>query len=274
MNALTFDVEEWFQVNCLRNVASDREDELESRVVEQTRKVLSILDEYDAKATFFLLGKVCEEHPELAIQIIEGGHEVASHGFGHQKVYEMTENEFTLDIDASIKSIESACGVKPIGYRAPNFSVTNDCNWIFDVLKEKGFSYDSSIYPSRIVNLNAPSKPTSLTKMSNGLWEVPGSTKSILGFRVPYGGGVFLRNKPYYLTKRLIKKENKKNQMTVTYMHPWELDPHHPKIPCSLKARVIHYSGLNHGEKILRNLLKDFEFKPIKEIINEQREEY
>jgi len=269
VNALTFDVEEWFQVNSLRNVVSDREDELESRVVNQTRKVLSILDEYETKATFFVLGKVCEKHPELASEIFEGGHEVGSHGFGHQKVYEMTENEFTLDVDASVKSIESACGVKPIGYRAPNFSVTDDCNWVFDVLKEKGFSYDSSIYPSRIVNPNAPSKPTSLTKMSNGLWEAPGSTKSFLGFRVPYGGGLFLRNEPYSLTKSIMKKENKKGRMTVIYMHPWELDSDHPKIPCSRKARLIHYWGLNRSEKILRNLLKDFEFKPLKEIIKE-----
>ena len=268
MNALTFDVEEWFQVNCLRRYAAGRWDGLESRAEDQTRKVLSILDEYNTKATFFVSGWVSEKKPNISSEIRERGHEIGSHGFKHTMVYEQTKKEFEEDVKQSINAIEKSCGLKPKVFRAPNFSVTRDCLWALDILKKNGFNCDSSIYPYRLVNTRNPDAPQHPYKTENGLWEFPGPTTNMLEIRIPYGGGVFLRTQPYFFTKKAIDRANKKGKPAIVYIHPWELDPHHPKIACSLKARIIHYARLSRTEKILRKLLTDYKFKPIKDTLN------
>lgn len=266
MNALTFDVEEWFQVASLKRQCTGRWDKLESRVAEQTRKVLSILDEYETKATFFVLGWVAEKNPDLVKEICERGHEVGSHGFAHKLVYEQTPEEFQEDLVKSLDAIESACGLRPTSYRAPNYSVTNDALWALDILKKNGVKIDSSIYPSRLVHANPVDAPQEPYMLENGLWELPGPTTNVLGVRIPYGGGIFLRVHPYFFTKHAINKSNKKGESMVVYIHPWELDPAHPKIKCRLKANFVHYYNLAKTGKILAKLLKDFEFKPVKDI--------
>ncbi|MFH1787924.1 MAG: XrtA system polysaccharide deacetylase [Candidatus Altiarchaeota archaeon] len=266
MNALTFDVEEWFHVSSLKKECEGKWDALESRVAGQTRKVLGILDEYDVEATFFVLGCVAEKNPELVREVAEKGHEVGSHGFSHKPVCEQTPAEFEEDLAKSLDAIESACGVRPISFRAPNFSITRDCLWALDVLEKNGITIDSSIYPSRIVhakNVDAPQGPYTLP---NGLKEFPGPTTKILGARIPYGGGVFFRMQPYWFTKHAIEKTNENGEPAIIYIHPWELDPAHPKIACNMKARIIHYALLQQTEEKFRQLIKDFEFKPLKEI--------
>ncbi len=265
-NALSFDVEEWFHVRSLKRAVESSGRRYESRVCEQTRKVMSILDEFNVKATFFVLGQVAQEHPELVAEIRKRGHEVGSHGFSHRLLSEQTPEEFEADAAKSLAVMEDACGVKPSGFRAPNFSLTGNTLWAFGVLKKLGFSYDSSVYPTSLLHKKPVACPPQPYRTEEGLLEFPGSTTTIFGVRIPYGGGVFLRTQPYSFTRKSIQKANENGNPALIYIHPWELDPKHPKIPCSLKARAIHYANLSKTEGLLRRLLADFKFKPLNEM--------
>jgi polysaccharide deacetylase family protein (PEP-CTERM system associated) len=265
-NALTFDVEEWFHANSLRRTVESCNQHFESRVRQQTERVLSILDEFNVKATFFVLGQVAQEHPKVVAEITERGHEVGSHGFNHRLLNEQTPDEFEADASKSLAVIEGACKVKPLGFRAPNFSMTGDTLWAFPIIKKLGFYYDSSVYPTHLLHKNPVTCPQQPYRTEEGLLEFPGSTTTILGLRIPYGGGVFLRTQPYSFTKKSIQRANENGNPALIYVHPWELDITHPRIPCSIKAKVIHYARLSKTEDILRRLLTDFEFKPLKEI--------
>lgn len=268
VNALSFDVEEWFQVHCLKDVV-DRKDwgRLKSTVADETRRLLDILDEHDTKATFFVLGWVAQNHPEILKEMHDRGHELASHGFSHKLLSQQSEAVFRKELSSSVEEIKKACGAEVLGFRAPNFSLTRDCLWALDVLKKQGLKYDSSVYPSRVVQkepLNAPSRPY---EIAEGLMEFPGSTYQTPLLNIPFGGGAFMRLEPYFLTRRLIKNVNKNGNPAMVYMHPWELNPEHPKIACSLKAAIVHYLGLTRSEKILVKLLGEFEFAPVREVL-------
>ena len=266
-NALTFDVEEWFHVNSLQSVDECRRGAFESLVVPQTEKVLSILKEKNVGATFFVLGCIAEKHPGLVKKISDQGHEVASHGYGHKLVCDMELDEFAEDLVRSLDAIEKACGFRPVGYRAPNYSVTKDCLWALDVLKENGLSYDSSVYPNRIIHKDPITSPDKPYVLENGLHEFPGPTTSLFGMQIPFGGGVFFRNLPYWFTKKSVKTANKKGIPVTLYLHPWELDPNHPRIKCGLKPSLIHYCGLEKTEGKLSRLFEDFSFKPVSHLI-------
>lgn len=250
MGVLTVDLEDWFQVyNFSRTIKFDDWENQEVRVVSNTNKVLSILDESNTKATFFVLGWVAEKFPELIREIHDKGHEIACHGYSHKPIFEMGRGEFAKDLDKSVDAIENACGVRPIGFRAPSFSVVKNTLWALDILREKGFKYDSSMVPTRHPDYGIQGIPKKPFKI-RGIIEVPMTTT----YGLPFGGGYF-RLFPYFFTRHLMKKHKK----PIFYVHPWEFDPDQPRHKLPLLKKFRHYVGLNSTEKKFRKLLKDFD---------------
>lgn len=254
MRGLSIDLEDWFQVyNFSKIISFDDWDKQEHRLEKNTHKVLDILDANDTKATFFVLGWNAERFPSLIKEIHKRGHEIASHGYSHRLVYHMSPEEFADDLDKSIKSIKNACGVKPIGYRAPSFSIVKKNLWALDILKEKGFEYDSSMVPIKHPDYGIkgiPNKPFSI----RGIKEIPLSTT----YGLPVGGGYF-RTYPYFLTKHLLKQ----NKHAVFYIHPWEFDPGMPRHNLPLMKKFRHYNGLSSTEGKFRRLVEEVGFERI-----------
>lgn len=259
MGVLTVDLEDWFQVYNFSKVIDYKEwNNQEHRIIDNTKKVLSLLDEFNTKATFFVLGWIADKFPELIKKIHSQGHEIASHGYNHKPIYLMNKQEFSQDLDKSINAIKKACSITPIGYRAPSFSITRKTLGALDILREKGFKYDSSMVPIKHPDYGikgVPSKPFKI----KGILEIPLPTT----YGLPVGGGYF-RTYPYFLTKHLLKK----NKNSVFYIHPWEFDSKMPRYKLPLLKRFRHYNGLKRTEKKFKRLLKDFEFIQMKELLD------
>ncbi len=264
-NALSFDVEDWFQVENLKP-AIPRElwDTLELRVEANTRRILALLRERDVKATFFVLGWVAERCPELIREIDRDGHEVASHGYGHHLVYELTPDAFREDVLRSKRILENLVLKPVVGYRAPSFSITPETPWALDVLKEAGFLYDSSIFPvslhDRYGFTGASSRPFT---WPNGLVEIPLAVYSIGKFSFPAAGGGYFRLFPYRYFRHVFARLNRNGQPVTFYLHPWELDPDQPRVRVPWFYRFRHYVNLRKTEGRLRRLLEDFRFTTI-----------
>jgi polysaccharide deacetylase family protein (PEP-CTERM system associated) len=258
MRALTIDLEDWFQVyNFNKIIKYEDWHKQEHRIVNNTHKLLDILDRNNTKATFFVLGWTAGKFPELVKKIYEKGHEIACHGYCHKPVFLMNKEEFSKDIDNAIKAIKKACKVKPIGYRAPSFSIVKKTLWALDILREKGFKYDSSMVPVKHPDYGIrgiPNKPFNI----RGMLEMPISTT----YGLPVGGGYF-RVYPYWLTKHLLRM----NRHAVFYIHPWEFDSGMPRYNLPLQKRFRHYINLSTTEKKFNRLLRHFKFNKIEEII-------
>lgn len=272
-NILQIDVEDWF---C--DLDPNEWKNYEPRVVENTEEVLRILKKTRNKATFFMLGHVAEKFPNLVKQIVKEGHELATHGYAHQRIDQQTPQEFKKDLDKSLKILKKITGKKAKGYRAPQFTITKATLWALDIIKELGLIYDSSIFPVKtpIYGMdNAPICPYRI-KCSYGkfLFEVAPSVHifPIVKKRFPFSGGFYLRFLPYFFIKHAIKKINKNNEPAVLYIHPWDLDPNKPKIkPKSLfkyysfdssdkSLKWFHYYGLKSAKNKFKKLLNDFKF--------------
>ena len=270
---LSFDIEDWFQVENLRD-AVKRNDwvKKELRVIKNTEKILKILDEYNTKATFFILGWIAERVPKLIYKIHKKGHEIASHGYGHELIGLMKKKEFKEDIKKSKKILKDITGEDPIGYRAPNFSITE---WAMYILKEEGFKYDSSYFPVKLharygsIDMNNEynrNHSQLIQKIKHDIYEVQIPTLDIFIIKVPWGGGGYFRLFPYWIYKRGVKGILKDKGSFVFYLHPWEIDPEQPKVKgIKLGYKLRHYYGLNKTEYKLKKLLNDFKFIPIKE---------
>lgn len=270
-NILTVDLEDWYQVHSLRHIVNFQDwDKYEDRVEIGANKLLSILNEYNTKATFFVLGWVAEKYPELIRSIHSEGHEIASHGYAHKLIYEQGPKEFEKDLKRSIEILETITSKKVEGYRAPSWSIVRETLWALDVLAENGIKYDSSIYPTANYQFGLPDAnryPGIIdTPSGHKLLEIPPSICKFLRKSVPVAGGFPLRAYPYWFTKYQIKKLNKDNLRAVVYLHPWELDTAHPKIKLPLKNRIIHYFRLGKMETNIRNLLNSFRFASIESI--------
>src|SRR4030043_1750010 len=195
LNGLSFDVEDWFHVENLKGAISFSEwDYCDLRVVENTHRILNILDQYQTKATFFILGWVAERCPSLVKEIAERGHEIASHGYSHELIYKQTPEEFHEDIRRSKDILQSITSEPILGYRAPAFSITSESDWALDILKNNGFAYDSSMFPTSFHNRygnnsNGNSNERFPFRFSNGLVEMPLSTVKLAGKNIPVGGG-------------------------------------------------------------------------------------
>lgn len=272
-NLLTFDVEDYFHAVGLRSVVDPlRWDRMPGRVEYTTRRLLKILDEHGARATFFVLGWVAQRYPELVEEIVAEGHELASHGWSHQLVYEQTLEQFRDDVVRTKDLLESLGGRPVLGYRAPCFSITDRNRWALEVLAETGHRYDASIYPIRRRRYGDPSCPPEIHRPLHptwdhaGLWEVPGTTVQMLGRNVPVAGGGYFRFFPYGVTRTAIRHLNRRSRPAVVYLHPWELDPDQPRVSgAPVGDTWRHYLNLDRTEKRLRRLLDDFVFAPVVE---------
>ncbi len=273
-NALSVDLEDYYHVSAFRQTIAEAEwSSQEDRVERNTDLLLQWFDEAGCRATFFTLGWVGEKHPKVVRRLAEQGHEIACHSLRHRTVYEMSPPEFHEDTRRAKEMLEQIIGAPIRGYRAPSFSITEKSLWAFDILAELGFSYDSSIFPVRHVNYGMPdmSRASFLVNTRHGpIVEFPMTTLEFAGTRSPLGGGAYLRLLPYWYTRWGIRYLNRcEGRPVCVYVHPWEIDPEQPRLRGTISARIRHTLGLTGLERKLRNLLRDFEFCPVSELLDE-----
>ena len=271
IHSLSFDVEEHFQVSAFWSASRRRQwDQFESRVESNTRRIADILAHKKTQATFFILGWVAERNPGLIKALADQGHEVASHGYGHELITGQTPGMFRDDVRKAKGILEDICGKRVYGYRAPSFSITKATKWAISILIEEGYLYDSSIFPVLHDRYGMPdATPTIhlLRTEAGSIWEVPPSTTSILGIRLPVAGGGYFRLFPYPILRQLLKRIERAGHPLVMYLHPWELDPDQPKMQGSCLSMFRHYINLHKTEDRLRALLEDFCFTSIREAL-------
>jgi len=272
-NILTVDLEDWFVVENLKgNIQFDEWDELPARVVENTNRLLELFDHYSVSATFFVLGWIAEKHPRLIYNVASMGHEVACHSYQHGRVDSLTEKQFREDTKRAVQAIGEACGVSPVGYRAPSWSINSKIPWAFEVLAEMDFLYDSSVYPIKHDIYGEPGGPKRTVKIildsGKSIYEVPASTVSILGRNFPVGGGGYLRHSPFWFTKKMIRKLNRDNHPAIIYIHPWEIDSDQPRLDgLTALQRYRQYGSIPTIERKMELLLQTFDFCTIKDYI-------
>ncbi len=263
VNGLSVDVEDWFQVGAFENVISrDDWDSLSLRVEDNVARILDLFDEADVKATFFTLGWVAKRNTALMRRIVEAGHELASHGYDHARVFTFDRKEFAADIVKARKILEDASGARVIGYRAPSFSIDQRTPWAYMELAEQGYTYSSSVAPVAHDHYGWREAPRFAFKPLpwSDLVEIPVTTAMFGGKRLAAGGGGFFRVLPYAFSRWAIRQVNGKDQRpAIFYFHPWEIDPQQPRVPnAPLKSRFRHYTKLDQMAPKLRELVKDF----------------
>lgn len=275
-NVMTVDVEDYFQVSGFADaVPRDTWDRRQSRVSDNTNRLLDIFGKADVRATFFVLGWVAERFPALVRRIATAGHQIGSHGYAHRLVYDMTPDQFRADLKRARAAIGDACGVSVEGYRAPSFSLTRQSLWALDILIEEGYTYDSSVFPIVRDRYGIPGSPRHahlIERAAGSLWEVPPSTIRWRGVNVPVAGGGYFRLFPYSWTRAAIARLNvREGRPAVVYLHPWELDPDQPRIRAGAVNRFRHYVNLERTEGRLEQLLRDFRFAPLSKALREHR---
>ena len=264
-NALTVDVEDYFQVSAFaKNINQNDWDKHPLRVVKNTRRLMDMFDEAQVKATFFVLGWVADRNRGLIKEIAERGHEVACHGYSHQLIYNQTQKVFREETIRSKELLEDITHMPVRGYRAASYSITRDSLWALDILAEAGFVYDSSIFPIRHDRYGIPGAkeiPHLLkTPQGHSLVEFPLSTAKIFNHKLPVAGGGYFRLYPYALTKAGLTQINRRQQPFIFYLHPWEIDPEQPRVEASWFSRFRHYNNLEKCESRLQQLMQDFQF--------------
>lgn len=268
-NILTIDLEEWFHANYHAEIF-DNQKTYEVRIIQNTERLLALFSEHKVKATFFVLGHVAEQHPQLIKDIAAAGHEIATHGYAHQLVYQQTPDMFKEDVSQAKKLIEDIINKGIKGYRAPSWSITPRSLWAWDILSDLGFVYDASVFPIETYLYGMPSSPRfpyhpEYNGRTLNLIEIPSSTVRILNKNIPFAGGFYFRVLPYSLVARCIKTVNNEGQPAIVYLHPREIDPGQPRLTLSLKENLIHYYGINGCERKLIRVLKKFTFTSIEE---------
>jgi len=263
VNALTIDVEDYFQVSAFAtHIARDEWNTLPCRVERNVEAILLLLAEADVKATFFCLGWIAERYPALIRRLSDEGHEVASHGFAHRRATEQTSSQFQADIQLSKALLEDITGRPVHGYRAPSFSVGTANPWAFDCIARAGYRYSSSIYPIRHDHYGVPDAPRFMHDSRPGLVELPIATVRLFDANWPAGGGGYFRLLPYRLSRWSLRRINRiDRQPAMFYFHPWELDPEQPRISgVGARTRFRHYVNLGRMAPRLRRLLADFKW--------------
>ena len=269
MNALSVDVEDYFQVSALAPVIDRASwEQRECRVVRNVERLLDLFAERGAHATFFTLGWVAERYPALVRRIVADGHELASHGYAHLRASDQTRDEFQQDVRRAKALLEDLSGHRVQGYRAPSFSIGESNPWAFDVLLDAGHRYSSSVYPMRHDHYGSPDSPRFPYDARPGLREIPVTTTRMLGRNLPAGGGGYFRLAPYRLSRWAIRRVNAiDRQPAIFYMHPWEIDPGQPRIPGTcLKTRFRHYVNLDKTQSRLDRLLRDFRWGRVDDV--------
>ena len=264
------DVEDWFQVSAFdAHVDRARWDSYESRVERNTLRLLELLDDAAVHGTFFTLGWVASRFPALVRAIVDGGHEVASHGFGHQRIPTLSPAAFREDVRAARRAIEDASGKRVVGYRAPSFSLTDDVEWAARILVEEGYEYDSSRFPITRRGYGAANgsrAPHVLSTASGPLREYPPAVWKVAGVRVPVAGGGWFRQLPLGVIERGLASVLREGMPAVFYIHPWEVDAEQPRLDVPLLTRIRHYRGLDVAEQRLRTLLRAFPFRSFEQL--------
>ena len=272
LNALTIDVEDYYQVsNFEQDVDRANWDQYESRVVQNTHRVLELVARHNVQATFFVLGWVAEHHPQLVRDIQAAGHEIGSHSYWHQMVCEQTPAQFRADLRRSRQVLEQIIGEPVAYYRAPSFSISHESLWAFEILAEEGFVADCSVFPTgRNGNGVADAEPTVHRIATNAgtLWEFPGATRKVAGLNLPISGGGYFRLYPIRFTIRWLQLARRKTGFPITfYVHPWELDPDQPRLRAgSWLSRTKHHLNLASTEQKLDVLLQHLPFGRLSDV--------
>ena len=260
-NALTIDVEDYFQVEALAGAVQRANwDYMPRRVEANTERLLASFERAGVHATFFALGWVGKRHPALMRRIVEAGHELACHGYGHGRVDRLGPQAFRADVRRARAVLEDAAGVRVGGYRAPTFSISAATLWAFAILAEEGFRYSSSVYPVRHDLYGMPDAPRFPHPTAEGrLWEIPMTTLRVMGRNLPCSGGGWFRLLPYPAFRAALSRfQRVEAAPAVFYAHPWEIDPGQPRLAVRGLARFRHYVNLSRTEGKLERLLNDF----------------
>lgn len=273
LNALTVDVEDYYQVSAFEDVVDRaRWDEHESRVERNTRLVLDVLAARNVRGTFFTLGWVADRHPTLLREIVARGHELASHGYEHRRLTTLTPSQFRDDLRRTSDAIERACGVRVRGFRAPSFSVGAGNLWVFDVLREAGYLFSSSVFPVRHDRYGMPDFPRRPVVLrghdGRTIVEFPMTTSRVLGRNLPVAGGGWMRLLPGALMRAALARENAAGAPAIVYLHPWELDPDQPRVRAApARAKLRHYLALSRMRARLDRLLATLRFSTVSDAL-------
>jgi polysaccharide deacetylase family protein (PEP-CTERM system associated) len=263
----TVDVEEYFQVKAFESVVStDEWLSHPTRVARSTDVLLECLDRHATRGTFFVLGWLAQHRPDVVRAIAAEGHEIASHGFRHQRVTSLNRDSFREDLRSSKRALEELTGKAVLGYRAPSFSIIPGHEWAFDVLIEEGYCYDSSLFPIHRRGYGYPSAPRAphiIRRHAGVLAEFPLATTRFFGYPIPAAGGGYLRQFPIGVIRRAFREAIERSEPATFYIHPWELDPDQPRLPVSAITRVRHYRGLSGTIARIETLLAEFRFGAI-----------
>jgi polysaccharide deacetylase family protein (PEP-CTERM system associated) len=268
-NAMTIDVEDYFQVSAFAPyIARADWDRRECRVERNVERILALLAEREVKATFFTLGWVAERYPQMVGRIVSAGHELASHGYGHERASDLSPEAFRDDVVRAKQLLEDLGGQAVLGYRAPSFSIGTGNLWAFDVLQEAGYRYSSSVYPIQHDHYGMPDSPRFAYPVRDGLLEVPVTTLRMLGRNLPSSGGGYFRLLPYGLSRWMLQRVNVADgQSAVFYFHPWEIDADQPRIAgIDAKTRFRHYVNIDRTFARIAQLLGDFQWGRMDEI--------
>lgn len=266
VNAFTVDVEDWYQG---LEIPPEEWGRYERRLQVGVPRLLDLLDEAGARATFFILGSSAEGHPDLVRQIDARGHEIGTHGYRHAFVYDLGPEAFRRDLERSLDVIGTLTDQPIRGHRAPYFSVTRRAEWAFEVLADLGLEFDSSVYPVRNYRYGIPDAPRWIYRTPAGVLEFPPSTLRLMGRNLPVAGGAYFRLFPYTLSLFALRRINAEGRPVAFYIHPWELDPKHPRIQLPRRISVPHYCNLGATEGRLRRLLRDFRFTAMGDVLRQ-----
>jgi polysaccharide deacetylase family protein (PEP-CTERM system associated) len=272
-NAFTVDLEDWFQGLTSTSARPERWDGYEPRVEANTDRLLALLDEHGVLGTFFVLGPVAVQYPDLIRRIDAAGHEIGVHGYWHLMVHRLTPERFAEELDLALEVLAPLVTRPIIGHRAPYFSINGQSLWALDVLREKGFRYDSSFFPTRNMLYGYPQAPRFPHMIGNpsdgnGLAEFPASTARWAGVNWPIAGGLYVRSLPYAVVRQGIRQLNRQGQPAILYMHPWELDTDQHFYHVTPRERLTHYHGRRSLEGKLHRLFADFCFAPVRHVLD------
>jgi len=274
INALCIDVEHWY---CSEYLTKYLPQNKPDQIVESVSALLNLLDKYQTKATFSILGSVAEQHPEVVKEIFTKGHEIACHAYSHTMLNELGEEKTEIEIKKTTEILQSITGQRPIGFRAPSFSIDNNSKWALKILVKYGYKWDASVFPMKTILYGVPNAPFHIYKPSlsdvskqdpNGdLIEFPMTVYKMCGVKIPVAGGIYLRFLPLWFLKHAFKQINKERPV-ILYIHPWEIYPDNPRLKnLPLFSKLVTYYGINSGMKKLEGLLKAFRFAPVKDVL-------
>jgi polysaccharide deacetylase family protein (PEP-CTERM system associated) len=271
-NALTIDVEDYFMVSAFSDVIKFEDwHKYESRVEKNTYRILDLLNESGVKATFFILGWVGENYPEMVGDIHSMGHEIACHGYNHRLIYDLSPDEFREDIRRSKDILEDIAGEPVVGFRAASYSIVKGTLWALDILIEEGFLYDSSIFPIHHDRYGLPDSdrfPHVIRRDGGSILEFPPSTCRILRLNIPVAGGGYLRLSPSWILKTAVKRINEREKRPfILYLHPWEIDVDQPRLNGRRLSMIRHYINLDSTMPKLKMFLEEFRFEPLSSIL-------